>query len=45
MSAVVQLPSEDCGDEEQDNVDDAEHPRNLEHRAVLLDGKAPAVTA
>lgn len=41
----MQLPREDCGDEEKNDVDDAEDPRDLEHRAGLFDGEAQVVTA
>lgn len=41
----MQLPREDRGDEEEDDVDDAEDPRNLEHGAGFLDLEAPVVAA
>src|SRR4051794_32552796 len=43
VSAVVQLPREYGREEEQDDVNDSEHPRDLEHGACLLYMEGPAV--
>jgi len=45
VRAVVQLEREHGREEEQDDINDSEHPRDLEHGARLLHLEGPGVAA